>query len=71
MRSSQEIVDQTNEISRIIYASRGYVVKDGFKFYGDSVNRHPHEESCWDAACQIQLLMTETDAEDALTDLED
>ncbi len=71
MRTAQEIVDQTNEIARIIYASRGYTVPTGTEFHTETINRHPHERSCWAAACEIQNLMTQTDPQDALEELED
>lgn len=67
-RTSQEIVDQTLEIARIIYRHRGYVVPEGFKFYE---SKHPHELQAWSAACEIQEMMTGSDAEDALSDIED
>lgn len=70
-RTDQEIVDQTNEVARIIYASRGYSVPEGYAFHdSDRVNYHPHEAQCWQAACEIQVLLTETDPEDALIELE-
>lgn len=68
MRTAREIVDQTIKIASIIYASRGYVSPDGFKFWE---SKHPHELQAWDAACKIQELMTDTDPEDALAELED
>lgn len=67
-RSAQEIVDQTLEVSRIIYRHRGYVVPEGFKFYE---SKHPHEIQAWSAACEIQEILTNTDPEDALCELED
>ena len=71
MRTSQEIVDQTNAIARIIYKQMGYVAPQGYEFHGETINRHPHERQCWRSACLIQELMTFTDAEDALSDIED
>ncbi len=67
-RTARQIVDQTLEIARIIYSHRGYVVAEGFKFYE---SLHPHEYEAWNAACEIQEFMTGTDAEDALSDIED
>ncbi|MCF6459081.1 hypothetical protein [Pseudoalteromonas sp. MMG024] len=69
MRTAQQIVDQTNEIARIIYASRGYHVPEGTEFHTETVNRHPYETQCWEAACEIQELMTQTDVLDALEEL--
>ena len=68
MRTAQQIVDQTLEVARIIYHHRGYVVKEGFKFYE---SKHPHELQAWAAACEIQELLTNTDPEDALSEIED
>lgn len=71
MRTAKQIVDQTNEIARIIYESRGYTVPVGFEFHTETVNRHPHERQCWSAACQIQDLLTETDVMNAVDEMED
>lgn len=71
MRTAEQIVDQTNEIARIIYESRGYTVPEGFVFHTETVNRHPHERQCWSAACLIQELMTQTDVMNALDELEE
>ena len=71
MRTDQEIVDQTNSIARIIYANRGYKVPDSYEFHTETINRHPHERECWAAACEIQILMTDTDPEDAVRNLEE
>lgn len=71
MRTDREIVDQTNEIARIIYASRGYVVPEGTEFHTETTNRHPYESDCWHAACDIQDLMTGTDVESAVDNLID
>lgn len=70
-RTPQQIIDQTNEIARIIYESRGYKVPDGTVFHTETPNRHPYETSCWEAACRIQELMTQTDVMDVLIELED
>ena len=70
-RTAQEIVDQTNAIARIIYASRGYSTSTGTEFHAETINRHPYEVQCWKAACEIQELMTNTDTNDALEELED
>ena len=70
-RTSQEIVDQTNAIARIIYRQMGYEAPSDFRFYTEIPNRHPQETQRWKSACLIQELMTFTDTEDALTDIED
>lgn len=71
MRTAKQIVKQTNEIARIIYASRGYTVPAGFEFHTETVNRHPHERQCWSAACKIQELLTETDVMNAVDEMEE
>ena len=71
MRTAKQIVDQTNEIARIIYESRGYHVPEGFEFHTETINRHPHERQCWAAACQIQELLTETDVLNAVDEMEE
>lgn len=70
-RTAQEIIDQTNEIARIIYESRGYHVPAGYEFHTETRERHPHERQCWWAACQIQELMTQTEVMAALDELEE
>ncbi len=71
MRSDEQIINQTNAIARIIYSGMGYTVSDEFKFYTETKNRHPHEVNCWNSACKIQELMTSTDPNDALCNLEE
>lgn len=68
VRSSREIVDQTNELARKLYALRGYVVAEGFRF---ETAKHPHQREAWAGACEAQLLLTETDPDDALQELEE
>lgn len=68
MRTDQEIVDEVNIIAGIIYKSMGYTVPSGTVFHG---RRHPHEAACWNAACEIELLITDTDVIECLDNLED
>ena len=68
MRTDQQIVDQTNVLARTLYGLRGYRVGEGYRF--DRAT-HPHEREAWAAACAAQLLLTETDPNDALANLED
>lgn len=69
LRSSQQIVDQTNELARKFYKmhDRGGVVEKGYRF--DEAT-HPTENLCWLMACEAQSVLTETDVEDCLSDLE-
>lgn len=39
-RTDQQIVDQTNELARQLYALRGYTVRESYRF--DKAT-HPHE----------------------------
>ena len=68
MRTPQEIVDQTNELARELYRLRGYVVAEGYRF--DKAT-HPHEVQAWAGAREAQRLLTETDVDDALQELEE
>jgi hypothetical protein len=70
MRTAQEIVDETNEVARRIYKAMGYVVPEGTDFHTEKPNRHPQEVMCWELACDIQGLLTRTDVENALAELE-
>jgi hypothetical protein len=66
-RTAQEIVDQTNELARELYRLRGYVRPRGYRF--DKAT-HPQEVEAWNGACEAQLLLTQTDVDDALQELD-
>ena len=66
-RTAQEIVNQTNELARELYRLRGYVRPRGYRF---DTATHPHEVQAWEGACEAQRLLTETDVDDALQELE-
>lgn len=68
MRTDQQIVDQTNELASKLYALRGYIERPGFRF--DRAT-HPHEVEAWEGARTAQLMLTGTDPNDALDNLED
>lgn len=68
MRSSQQIVDQTNELARQFYALLQYEVKRGYRF--DQAT-HPTEVAMWDMACIAQEMLTDTEVANALSDIED
>lgn len=70
MRTAQEIIDQTNELARKFYAAMSYAVPEGYRFDVERINTHPQERLCWRMACEAQLLLTETDVEDALGEIE-
>ena len=67
-RTDQQIVDQTNELAKALYALRGYTVRDGYRF--DKAT-HPHEVEAWQGACHAQILLTGTDPADALDNLDE
>jgi hypothetical protein len=69
MRTAQEILDQTNELAREFYSLRGYIVEEGFRFDIERINTHPDEMLCWKQACAAQLLLTDTDIGDVLSEL--
>lgn len=68
MRTSKQIVQQTNELAHKIYALRGYEVRKGYRF--DEAT-HPQEVEAWEAACIAQRMLTNTDPMDALSEMED
>lgn len=67
MRTEQEVIDQTNALAGKLYAIRGYVAPEGYRF--DRAT-HPHEVEAWQGACVAQNMLTHTDPEDALANLE-
>lgn len=69
MRSDLEIIEQTNELARRFYRlhDRGGSVEKGYRF---DLSEHPHEQQCWEMACVAQELLTETDVQVALDNLE-
>ncbi len=67
MRTDQQIIDQTNELARQLYAIRGYVTSPTYRF--DHAT-HPHEREAWLGACAAQILLTDTDPMDALDNLD-
>lgn len=71
MRSNQEIIDQTNEVARIILASRGYITEQGTAFHTEEAQKDIRMASSWQAACKISELLTETDPQEAVDELED
>ena len=66
MRTEQQIIDQTNELARQLYSLAGYDVKKGYDF---SNATHPQEKLAWSGACAAQLMLTDTDPEDAMANL--
>lgn len=66
--TSEEIVQLANVLARELYAIRGYVVPEGYRF--DRAT-HPHEVDAWRGARAAFELLRETDLDVALDDLEE
>lgn len=69
-RSDRQIVDETNGIARYIMAEligTGYQVADGWKFYEEP---DPRSRKAWKHAAAIMEMMTFTNADDALSNLD-
>lgn len=67
MRTDAQILHQTNELARLIYAARGCIARPGYQFH---LAQHPAEVESWQAACEAQKMLTDTDPEDALSNLD-
>jgi hypothetical protein len=68
IKTAQQIVDDCNALARQFYASMGYVVPDGYKFYEA---HHPQERGMWAQAVMAYDHIEGTDVESALSELED
>ncbi|KVD92980.1 hypothetical protein WS63_08070 [Burkholderia stagnalis] len=68
IRTDIEVVEQTNALARKLYAIRGYDVPEDYRF--DRAT-HAHEVEAWQGACAAQLLLTDTDPDDALANIEE
>ncbi|MCO5066879.1 MAG: hypothetical protein M9924_21155 [Rhizobiaceae bacterium] len=70
MRTDEEIVNQTNMLARLClrYLGTGYEVPLDHKFYEAA---DPRSNAAWKQACEIQKLLTNTDPNDALTNLDE
>ncbi|ANH09124.1 MAG TPA: hypothetical protein VGN93_30755 [Shinella sp.] len=69
-RSDSQIVEETNALARYLLAEligTGYQVPDTWKFYEE---RDPRSRKAWMQAVAIMEMMTFTDAEDALSNLD-
>lgn len=68
MRTDKEIVQQTITLAGKFYEAHGYTHREGFRYWESP---HPQERLMWEMACLAQVMLTETDPEDALSGLED
>ena len=66
-RTPQEIVNQTNRLAREFYQHMGNVVKEGYRF--DHATQ-PQERLYWTMACAAQEVLTDTDPQKAINELE-
>ena len=60
MKTDDEILEQTNELASKFYAYLGYQSREDFKFYEAT---HPTEVTCWNMACEAQLILMGTDVQ--------
>ena len=67
-RTARQIIDQTNILARRLYSLWGYTVPEGYRF--DSAT-HPQEIAAWEAACEAQIVLTDTDPMDAVNELDE
>ena len=68
VRTDQQIVDQTEALAALLASAfRGYEATDGATFRN---TEHPKARQCWEVACQIQELLTDTDPENAAAELD-
>lgn len=73
MRTDNEILDQTNELARQFYSLMGYEVKKAHRFDPLSGKKapHPQEILCWNMAALAQLVLTDTELDDVISNLEE
>lgn len=62
----QKIVDQTNALARLFYASHGYRAPAGYRF---DQARHPQELGMWNLAVIAQQTLCDVDPQEALEEL--
>lgn len=67
-RTPEEILKQTNELAAMFYKEWGYVSPKGFRF---DLSNHGHEVIAWNQACIAQLVLTQTDIDDVMSEIEE
>jgi hypothetical protein len=70
-RSNQQIVDQTNALARRMAEASNWEAPEGYRFWLPSSSGNPRGLLYWQLACIAQEELTDTDAENALAELED
>lgn len=66
-RTNGEIVEETMELADKFYSAHGYISRPGFRY---DLSSHPQERFMWQLACEAQEFLRDTDANDALGELE-
>ena len=66
--TDEEIVKAGLELARAFYKSNGCDVPEGFKFHE---SQHPMEQGMWNLACIAFEMLTRTDLQTALDNIED
>jgi len=66
-KSNYDIVQETLELADRFYAAHGYISRPGFRYDKSS---HPQERLMWHLACTAQDMLLDTDAQNALDELE-
>ncbi len=69
-RTDRQVIDETNQLARYIMAElvgTGYQVPDGWKFYDE---QDPRSGKAWKYAVSIMEMLTFTNADDALSNLD-
>lgn len=67
-RTAEEILQQTIALAGQFYAAQGYTHREGFRYWESP---HPQERLMWELACMAQVALTDTDPNDALSELEE
>lgn len=67
-RTDKEIVDQTHKLAVEFYRILGYHHKGGKPLYE---SQHPTELAMWRMACLAQEMLTDTDPEECLYELDE
>lgn len=63
-----ELVSAALVLADKFYTMHGYISRPGYKYYNSS---HPQERLMWDMACAAFDLISGTDIENALAEIED
>jgi hypothetical protein len=67
-KTNCEVFEETLALADAFYESHGYISRIGFRYDKSS---HPQERFMWQLACIAQDLLCDTDAQNALDELED